>query len=106
MMKHETTYGGVGGWDVPCSPCDYRKLEWAARRECEALRGRLDELKKEPIRDGEKELLRRRTIRILTDMYYEQRGNVRLFQQRAEEQEQKKTAGQERKVPPLPAATA
>lgn len=83
-MKCETNKG-VGGWNVPCSPCDYRKLEREARQECEALRGRLDELKREEPRDAEKELLRRRTIRILTDMYYEQRGNMFLFQQRAEE---------------------
>lgn len=84
-MKTEMEYKSVGGWNVPCSPCDYRKLEWAARRECEALRSRLAALKQENIRDGEKELLRRRAIRILTDMYYEQRSNIRLFQQRADE---------------------
>jgi len=106
IMKYETEYNGVGGWNVPCSPCDYRKLEWAARQECEAIRGRLAVLKQEDKRDGEKELLRRRSIRILTDMYYEQRSNIFLFQQRAQEQEQKKSAGQERKAPSLPAATA
>lgn len=84
-MKREMKTKGIGGWDVPCSPCDYRKLEREARRECEALRGRLAALKREEPREAEKELLRRRAIRILTDMYYEQRGNMLLFQQRAEE---------------------
>lgn len=86
-MAEKTGKGSVGGWEVPCSPCDYRKLEWAARRECESLRTRLLELKQEKRTDGESELLWRRTVRMLTDMYYEQRANVRLFQKRAEERE-------------------
>lgn len=105
-MKCETNHMGVGGWAVPCSPCDYRKLEWAARRECEMLRSRLAELKREEPQDAEKELLRRRTTRILTDMYYEQRGNMFLFQKRADEQEQRKNAGKEKSLSSLPAATA
>lgn len=102
------TCKGIGGWDVPSSPCDYRKLEWEARQECETLREKLAELKQKPLRDGEKELLRRRTIRILTDIYYEQRSNIFLFQKRAEEREkqQKNAAGVKRSVPTPTAVSA
>ena len=39
-------------------------------------------------RTAEQELLRRREVRLLTDMYYEQRSNARLFAAKARQREQ------------------
>ncbi len=74
----------VGGWAAPCEPFDYRGLEKEARQEYEAIRSRMDILKQEKPQDQERELLWRRELRILTDMYYEQKHMAGLFQQRAE----------------------
>lgn len=73
------TQTGVGGWQVPCVPFDYRGWEAGALAQQEAIRARLDRLKAERPRRGEQELIRRREIRMLTDMYYEQRSNARMF---------------------------
>lgn len=83
----EVKRAGVGGWEAPCAPIDYRRLEEEARRECAALKGCLERLKREPLRKGEKEILRRREIRLLSGMYYEQRSDVRLFQARVDREE-------------------
>lgn len=84
-MKEKS--GQIGGWEAPCAPIDYRKLEQAARQECAVLKGCLERLKREPLREGEKELVRRREIRMISDMYYEQRSDIRLFQARADRAE-------------------
>ena len=78
----------IGGWDAPCEAIDYEKLMETARQQCDSLRCRLSELNHSRLQPGETELARRRTVRILTDMYYEQKSNLKLFQLRAE-----KTAG-------------
>ena len=77
----------VGGWKAPCRSFDYRKMERDALGECEVLKARLDALKREKPKDAEKELLRRREVCMLTDIYYEQRHQARLFHKRAEERE-------------------
>ncbi len=77
----------IGGWSAPCEPFDYRRLEETARRECQRVRERLELLKQEKPRDAERELLRRREVRLLTDMYYEQRSNAILFREKAERRE-------------------
>lgn len=83
----ERTVKAVYGWDAPCVPFDYRKMEQEARRECDRLQSRLRALKQTRAKDGEEELLRRREICMLTDIYYEQRHNARFFRRRAEERE-------------------
>lgn len=75
----------VGGWEAPCAPFDYGKMEREAQRECDILKQRLDVLKKERVEDADREFLRRREICMLTDIYYEQRHQARLFQKRAQE---------------------
>lgn len=75
-MKHRDGNTTMGGWLCPCASFDFHAFIRDARRECEAIRSRLEEIKKEVPRNGEQELLRRRRIRMLTDMYYEQRGNL------------------------------
>lgn len=105
-MQNGITIKEVGGWRVPCSPCDYRKLEKEAEKKCEVLREKLAALKKEPLRKGEKELSRRRTVKILTDMYYEQRGNMLLFRKRAEEREERAAANRTEVVISLPVIPA
>ncbi len=87
-MKQTVNRHGTGGWDVPCEPFDYRKMEREARQECEAIRDRLQRLKRQEAADADRELIRRRDIRILTDMYYEQRSNIRLFEAKARQREQ------------------
>ena len=88
----------IGGWDAPCETIDYRKLAESARQQCEFLRARLWELNHGPLARRETELSRRRTVRILTDMYYEQKSNCKLFEMRAipreSRGEQAKTAGE------------
>ncbi len=84
MNRQETQ---IGGWSAPCEPFDYRQLEETARRECQRVHERLELLKREKPRDAERELLRRREVRLLTDMYYEQRSNVALFREKAERRE-------------------
>ncbi len=86
MMENTNT---VGGWKAPCRSFDYRKMERDALGECKALKARLDALKAEKPKDAEKELIRRREICVLTDIYYEQRHQARLFCQRAEERERR-----------------
>lgn len=66
----------VGGWRAPCVAFDYEKMERDARRECEAVRAQLERKKREKASTAEQELLRRREVRMLTDIYYEQRGNA------------------------------
>ena len=61
---------------------DYAKMEQGARRECEALQGRLAQRRREPPRPGE-ELRWKRDNSILYTMYLEQRHNQRLFARRA-----------------------
>lgn len=75
-MNHTTVSVGTGGWRCPCVAFDYADFERAARRECEKIQRRIDEIKAERPRTAEQELRRRRRIRMLTDMYYEQRGNL------------------------------
>ena len=74
----------IGGWDAPCEAIDYGKLMENAQRQCDSLRARLAELHHSPLEPGETALSRRRTVRILTDMYYEQKSNWKLFQQRTQ----------------------
>ncbi len=83
----QNTYGTVGGWKAPCAAFDYREMEGEARRECQSLRERLRELKARKVKDAEADLVRRREVCILTDIYYEQRHQERLFRKRAEERE-------------------
>lgn len=74
---NQTSIGhGTGGWRCPCAPFDYHAFAESARRECENIRLALEAVKKERPRTAELELVRRRRIRMLTDMYYEQRGNL------------------------------
>lgn len=75
-MEQAAMKTGVGGWRAPCVPFDYEKMEREAKRECEAVHELLERKKREKAPDAERELLRRREVRILTDIYYEQRGNA------------------------------
>ena len=75
--------GTIGGWAAPCETIDYQKLMENARQLCDSLRVRLGELNHNPLQPGETELARRRTVRILTDMYYEQKSNLKLFERRS-----------------------
>ncbi len=77
----------VGGWEAPCVSFDYGKMEREAQRECEILRGRLQMLKDRKTKDAEEELIRRREVCMLTDIYYEQRHKARLFHKRAGERD-------------------
>ena len=70
-------------WDAPWARFDYDKLEADARRECEALQKRLNELRRQQPKSWDEELLLRRRVRMLTSMYYEQRQNRIFFGQRA-----------------------
>ena len=94
----------IGGWDAPCEPIDYKKLAESAQQQCDSLRSRLSELNHSPLERGETELSRRRTVRILTDMYYEQKSNLKLFQRRAAPQmgksETTQRAGEAETAPP------
>lgn len=85
----KTTMGTVCGWKAPCAPFDYRKMEREALRECGLLQDRLRALKQARVKDAESDLLRRREVCMLTDIYYEQRHNARLFHRRAEERERR-----------------
>lgn len=80
----ENAMGRVGGWAAPCAAFDYGKMEREAQRECGLLKGRLQALKEQETKDAEQELLRRREVCLLTDIYYEQRHNAQLFRQRAQ----------------------
>ncbi len=82
-MKTTAENRGIGGWRAPCAPFDYREMEKDACRECEAIRAGLERLQKEKPKTQERELIRRREICILTDMYYEQKSASRLFHDRA-----------------------
>lgn len=75
-MNRTALEPGVGGWCAPCAAFDYEKMEREAEREREAVRERLEQKKREKSPNAERELLRRREVRLLTDMYYEQRGNA------------------------------
>lgn len=105
-MQYNVKIGEVGGWRVPCSPCDYDKLVMETEREIEVLRDKLRRLKSQPLRRGEKELSRRRTVKILTDMYYEQRGNLILFRERAEQRRQNQNETDKKVVVSLPVIPA
>lgn len=76
------------GWVVPAEPFDYRNFERTALDQQAAIKGLLDKLKAERPRTAERELLRRRELRLLTDMYYEQRSNARLFAAKAQQRGQ------------------
>lgn len=75
-MNHRNETSQLGGWHCPCLAFDYAAFELAAQRECERIQQRLEKVKSERPRTAEQELRRRRRIRMLTDMYYEQRGNL------------------------------
>ena len=78
---------GVGGWRAPCAHFDYEKMEREAKEECEAVRAQLERKKYEKASTAEQELLRRREVRILTDIYYEQRGNALALADKKRERE-------------------
>ena len=78
----------VGGWNCPCSPMDYERLAREAARECEALRQRITQLKAVTPATWDEELTLRRRIRMLTGMYYEQRSNRILFEERAKNRQE------------------
>lgn len=80
-------HGRIGGWQAPCAAFDYGKMEREAQKECEVLEKRLRDLKSQKGRDAEAELVRRREICMLTDIYYEQRHQARLFHKRAGQRE-------------------
>ena len=86
-MQHTGLQTGVGGWRAPCAAFDYEKMEREAKEECEAVRARLEHKKHEKAHTAEQELLRRREVRILTDIYYEQRGNALALADRKRERE-------------------
>lgn len=83
-LTRKDTNQTIGGWNAPCEAIDYGKLAENARQQVELLRNRLHELNSSRLQQGETELARRRTVRILTDMYYEQKSYWALFAQRAE----------------------
>lgn len=97
----------IGGWDAPCETIDYEKLAENAQKLCDSLRIRLSELNHSPLEPGETALARRRTVRILTDMYYEQKSYWKLFQKRSSPQgertEESKTAGKAAASPAISA---
>lgn len=84
-MKVNFNIEEIHNMTTHCSTCDYRKLAEDAEHEVESLRDKLRTLKNLPLRPGEKILSRRRTVKLLTDMYYEQRKNLQLFRRRADE---------------------
>ncbi len=75
-------------WQAPRADFDYRAMEQTAESERRTLKALLDRLKRQRPRNGEQELLRRREVRLLTDMYYEQRSNARLFAAKARQRGQ------------------
>lgn len=83
-MKITSDMSEILTWNVQCCPCDYKAMAKEAERQMLALKERLSVLKSTPLKLGEKELIRRRRIKLLTDMYREQRGNFILFTKRAE----------------------
>ena len=89
-MEHDQE---IAGWKAPCGPVDYRAMARAAQQECNALQALLARLEAHPSRNADLELHRRRQVRVLTNMYYEQLGLLRLFVERAG-------------LPPLPARGA
>lgn len=84
-MEKSIAQTGVGGWRAPCLPFDYEKMEREAASECAAIHDRLERLKRWKAPDAERELIRRREVRILTDMYYEQRGNALMLAEKKKE---------------------
>lgn len=86
------------GWRAPCVAFDYAQLERIALHECEVLKERLELAKKRRTRTAEQELMRRREVRVLQDMYYEQRGNALDFamirKERGEPEQERKNAAQ------------
>lgn len=70
-------------WRAPIEPFPYGDMAQVAGAEAATLRRLLDRLRRERPACAERELLRRREIRLLSDMYYEQRRNARLFAGRA-----------------------
>ena len=87
LMERADRKTGIGGWRVPCAAFDYEKMAREAREECEAVRAQLERKKHEKTTTAEQELLRRREVRILTDIYYEQRGNALALEQKERERE-------------------
>lgn len=86
-MDTTNTQRTLGGWHAPCATFDYRKMEREAQQECNVLQQRLKELKARRPKDADTDLLLRREISVLTDIYYEQRHQARLFHRKAEERE-------------------
>lgn len=86
-MDTTNTQRTLGGWRAPCTTFDYRKMEGEAQQECNVLQQRLKELKACRPKDADTDLLLRREISVLTDIYYEQRHQARLFHRKAEERE-------------------
>lgn len=82
-MKNNCDMSEIFTWNVKCLPCDYAAMASEAERQMLALKERVAMLKSAPLKLGEKELIRRRRIKLLTDMYREQRGNFILFTKRA-----------------------
>ena len=82
-MKEEKFETTIGGWHAPCAPMDYKALAEAARRECQALLKRIGQLQRARPKTWDEELVLRRRIRMLTTIYYEQRGELQLFLRRA-----------------------
>lgn len=80
--------GTAVSWQAPRQAFDYREMEAAAEAERQTLKTLLDRLNAQRPRTAEQELLRRREVRLLTDMYYEQRSNARLFAAKARQREQ------------------
>lgn len=81
-MTETSGIGRIGGWEAPCAAFDYGKMAREAERECRNLKKRMDALKELGPLDAEEELVRRRELRMLTDIYYEQRHLMRLFLER------------------------
>ena len=84
MKMMETT----AAWAAPRQSFDYRAMAATAEAERQTLKSLLDRAKAQRPRTAEQELLRRREVRLLTDMYYEQRSNARLFAAKAAQREQ------------------
>lgn len=83
-MKITSDMDEIFTWKVQCCPFDYAVMAQEAEQQMLALKERLAMLKSAPLKLGEKELIRRRRIKLLTDMYREQRGNFILFTKRAQ----------------------
>lgn len=81
-MKNLSEMQEMRGWQVSFVPCDYAKFARETEREMNSIKAKIDALNAIPQGVGEKEMKRRKSVRILTDMYYEQRSNLILFKKR------------------------